>query len=327
MMRSMRLFSPADYTVTAAREETHSIMNERANERVQQQQKLKTHIVYVFVDGEASQLWRLFREAAEDPGRRQVFAGGRNLPGERQALQIPTDVPERPGSVKLLLHGDEAHVEAQRDGLRLRLRHPPLEALEYIRRDAQIRTPHHKRRRRRRPIIIITITTTTTLTTTLTIQAASRSETHLPARIAVVLERDELRLRREPPREGLPPREHAIEALELERTIVKNAHVVPIHGPFPRASAPTRLGDIDGRRDAEVLQVHQKLHHPRDHVRVPRLGLPVHGAGERETLHTAGKVGPREHGAAKIEQPLFGDGDVFIELDFCVRAEGAGYEA
>jgi hypothetical protein len=260
------------------------------------ERECNTYIVYIFVDGETGQLGRFFRETPEDSGCRQVFPGGRNLTRERQALQIPTHIPERPRRAELLLHGDEAHIEAKRD--RLGFVVPPLEALEYVRRDAQIRTLHHQHRR------------------------ISRSETHLPTRIAIMLERDELRLRREPSRERLAPREHTIEAFELERAIVKYAHVVSIHRPFALA----RLGDIDRRGDAEIFEVDQKLHHPCHQFRIAQLGLPVHRTGKRETLHATSEIGPREYRAAEVEQPLFGDGDVFVELVFHVGSERMGYE-
>ena len=255
-----------------------------------------TYIVNIFVDGETSQLWRFFRETPEDPGCGQVFAGGRNLSRERQALQIPAHVPERPRRVELLLHGDEAHVEAKRNRLRFL---PPLETLEYVRRDAQIRTLHQQCR-----------------------IARPRAETHLPTRIAIMLERDELGLRREPSRERLAPREHTLEPFELERTIVKYAHVISTHGPF----APASLGDIHGRGDAEIFEVDQELHHLRHQFRVPRLGLPMNRTGKRQTLHATSKIRPREHRVAEEEQPLFGDGDVFVELVFHVGSERTGYE-
>ena len=258
---------------------------------------MHTHIVYIFVDGETSQLGRLFREAPEDPGCREVFPGGRNLSRERQALQIPAHISKRPRRVELLLHGDEAHIEAKHHRLGFL---PSLEALEYVRRDAQIRTAHQHHR------LLLT-----------------RSETHLPTRISIVLERDELRLRREPSHERLAPREHAIEAFELERTIVKYAHVVLIHGP---SAAFVRLGDVDRRRDAEIFKVDQKLHHPHHQFPIVRLGLPMHRAGKCQTLHATSEIRPREHRAAEVEKPLFGDGDVFVELAFHVGSERAGYE-
>lgn len=263
-----------------------------------------TYIVYVFVDGETSQLGRLFRETPQDPGCRQVFPGGRDLSRERQALQIPAHIPERPRGIKLLLNGDKAHIESKRDRLGFLL--PSLEALENIRRDAQIRTLHHQHLR------------------------VSRFETYPPARIAIMLERNELRLRREPSRERLAPREHAIESFELERTIVKYAHVVSIHGPFALALAFTdrlaRLGDIDRRGDAKILEVDQKFHHPRYQFRIARLGFPMHRAGKGQTLHATSEIGSGEHRAAKVEQPLFGDGDVFVQVGFGVGSEGMGYE-
>ncbi len=197
---------------------------------------MHTHIIYVFVDGQTGQLGRLFRKSPEDPGGREVLPGRRNLARERQTLQIPTHIPERPRRVEFLLHRDEAHVEAKRHRLGLV---PPFEALEYVRRDAQIRTLHQRRR-------------------------VSRRETHLSARIAIVLERDELRLRREPSRERLAPREHTIETFELERTIVQYPHVVLIDRPFALAA----LGNMDRRRDAEIFEVHEHLHHPSHHFRI-----------------------------------------------------------
>ena len=138
-----------------------------------------------------------------------------------------------------------------------------------------------------------------------------------------MLERGELRLRREPARERLAPREHAVEPLELERAVVQDAHVVAADRPLALA----RLGHVDRRGDREVLQVHEQLHHPRHLIRVPRLGLPVHRARERQTPHAAREVGPREHRAAEEEQPLFGDGDVFVKLALYVVPECARYEA
>lgn len=139
-----------------------------------------------------------------------------------------------------------------------------------------------------------------------------------------MLERDELRLRREPSRERLAPREHAIESFELERTIVKYAHVVSVHRPFALRLA--LLGDIDRRGDAKIFEVDQKLHHPHHRFRIARLGLPMHRTGKRQALHATGEIGSREHRAAEVEQPLFGDGDVFVEVGFRVGSEGMGYE-
>ena len=257
--------------------------------------RISTYIVYVFVDGETSQLGRFFRETPKDPGCRQVFPGGRNLSRERQALQIPAHIPKRPRRVEFLLHGDEAHIEAKCDRLGFLL-----EALKYVRRDAQIHTLHQNRR------LII-----------------SRSKTYLPTRIAIMLERYELRLRREPSRERLSPREHTFETFELERTIVKYAHVITINRPFALLA---HFGYINRRRDAKILEVDQKFHHPRHQIRIAQLGFPMHSTGKRQTLHATSEIGSREHRAAEVEQPLFGNGDVFVEVVFCVGSERMGYE-
>ena len=254
------------------------------------------YIIYVFVNCETGQVGRLFRECTEDARGRQVLPGQRGLPRERQALEIPAHIPERARGAILLLHRDKPHVEPQRDRLRLLL--APREALKYVRRDAQIPAAQQRRVRRR------------------------RREAHLPARVAVVLERGELRLRREPLRERLAPREHAVEALEAERAAVQDPRVVAADGPRARA----RPRQVDRRGDREVLQVHEQLHHPRHHLRIARLGLPVHRARVRQALHAAREVGPREHRAAEEEQSPFGHGDVFVKVALYVVPERAGHE-
>ena len=142
-----------------------------------------------------------------------------------------------------------------------------------------------------------------------------------------MLERDELRLRREPPRERLAPREDAREALELERAAVQDAHVVVLHRPLSRACARGSFGEIVRCGDGQVLEVHEELHHLRHDVCVPGLGFSVHGSREGQALDAAGQIWAREHGPAEVEKPLLGDGDVFVELGFHVHPERTGYEA
>jgi hypothetical protein len=249
------------------------------------------------------------RERLEDARRRQVLLR-RCLARERQALEVATNIAQRAGGVELLLHGVEAHVEAQRDGLGL-LR-AAVDAREDVGRDAEIRTaeqrgvaqgggqPRHAR-------------------------AAACAGVRVA--VAVVLERDELGLRREPAREGLAPREDAREALEPERAAVQDAHVVVVHGPLARACALGPFGEVVRRGDGQVLEVHEELHHLRHDVCVPGLGLSVHRPRERQALDAAGQIGAREHGPAEVEKPLLGDGDVFVELGFYVHLERTGYEA
>ena len=253
-----------------------------------------THVIYVFIDGETGQVGRFFRERTEDPRGRQVLpTNRRSLPRKRQALEIQTHTPQRARSHKLLPRRNKAHIKAHRHRLRLL---PALKAPEYIRRDAQILAAHE------RPV------------------RPGRAQAHLAARVAVVLERDELRLRREPLCERRAPREHAVEALEAERDVVEDAHVVAVHGPLARARY------VDRRGDRQVLQVQQHPHHPRHHLRVPRLGIAVHRARVGQALHAAREIGPREHRAAEEEQTLLGHGDVFVELVLHVGAERPGDE-
>jgi hypothetical protein len=255
-----------------------------------------TYIIYVFVDSETGQIRRFFRERPEDPRGRQVLpTNRRSLSRKRQALEIQTHTPQRARRNKLLLRRNEAHIKPHRHRLRLL---PSLKALQNIRRDAQVLAAHE------RPVRL------------------GRAKPHTTARVPVMLERNELRLRREPAREGLSPREHAIEALEPERTVVQYPHVVAVHGPLALA----RLGYVDRRGDRQVFQVHEHLHHPRYYLRIARLRLPVHRAGVGQTLHAAGEIGPREHRAAEEEKSLLGDGDVFVELVLHVGPERTGYE-
>jgi hypothetical protein len=62
---------------------------------------------------------------------------------EREALEVARDVAERLRRVELLLHGDEAHVEPERDRLRLLL--PAAEAREDVRLDAEVRAVEQRR--------------------------------------------------------------------------------------------------------------------------------------------------------------------------------------
>lgn len=142
-----------------------------------------------------------------------------------------------------------------------------------------------------------------------------------------MLERDELRLRREPLREGLAPSERAIETLELERTIVKDPHVVSIHRPLAHAAA--RLappGHVEGRRDGQIFEIDEKFHHPRHILRISRLGFPVHRTRIRQALDAASEIGSGDHRATEEEKPLFGNGNVFVELELHVGSEHVGYE-
>ena len=274
-----------------------------------------THVVDVLVEGQTGQMWRSTRERAENARRRQVLPV-RRLPREGQALEVAANIPQRARGVELLLRRVEAHVEPERDGLRHRL--PAVEALEDVRRDAEVGAAHE-----------------------LAPAAAAATETHiLPARVPVVLERDELRLRGEPPRERLAPREEAGEALQLERTVVQYLHVVVVHRPralpttttLPLALAAAAAaalpgrGCVDGFGYGQVLEVDEQLHHPRHDLCVPGFGRPVHRARERQALDAASQIRPREHGAAKVEKPLFGDGDIFIKLGLHVDPERTGDE-
>ena len=128
---------------------------------------------------------------------------------------------------------------------------------------------------------------------------------------------DELRLRREPPREGLRPREEAREPLEAERAAVEDPHVVVVYRPWALACA----SEVIRRRDRQVLQVHQQPHRPHYYVCVGGLRLAVHGAGERQALHAPREVLPCEHRAAEVKQPLLGNRDVLVELGLDVYTE------
>ena len=215
------------------------------------------------------------------------------MPRERQALEVPANIAERAGGVVLLAHGVEAHVKAKRNRLRLVL--AALEAREDVRGDAEVRAAEERGR--------------------------ARGEAHRgAARGAVVLERRELRLRREPAREGLAPRKGAREALELERAAVEYAQGVLVHGPGPRP----RL--VDGRGDGQVLEVDEKPHHLRHEARVGGLRLPVNRPRKRQTLDAARQIWACDHRSAEIEKPLLGDGDVFIKLGLHVDPEPMGHE-
>ena len=78
--------------------------------------------------------------------------------------------------------------------------------------------------------------------------------------VAIVLVRDELWLRLEPPHEWLAPREDTHQTLELERTALKDAHVIVMHGPLARACTLAPFGYIVRCGDGYILEVHKKLH-------------------------------------------------------------------
>jgi hypothetical protein len=59
MMRSMRLFSPADYIATTTTTTPRFVTGARANH---EEKSANAYIVYVFVNGEASELGRFLRE-------------------------------------------------------------------------------------------------------------------------------------------------------------------------------------------------------------------------------------------------------------------------
>ena len=251
---------------------------------------LTTHIVDILVERETRQVRRLVRERTQDPRRREVLLGG-GLARERETLEVPTYVAQRAGGLELLLHSNETHIEAQHDGLRLLL--AALEAREDIRRDAEVRAAEQRK------LLLYC------------------GEVHLALRVAGMLERDKLRLRCEPAREGLCPREEAREPLEAERAAIEDPHVVVVHWPWALACA----SEVVRRRDRQVLQVHQQPHRLRYYVCVGGLRLAVHGAGERQALHAPREVWPCEHRAAEEQQPLLGNRHVLVELGLDVYTE------
>ena len=94
------------------------------------------YIIYAFIDSETGQVQHFFCECMQDLQGRQELPGRRGLPCERQALEILALVPKGAHGIELLLHHDEAYVKVQRDWLQCL---PPLEALEDVQHDVQVR--------------------------------------------------------------------------------------------------------------------------------------------------------------------------------------------
>jgi hypothetical protein len=228
----------------------------RANER--------THIVDVLVQRKTRQIRRAIRERTQDPRRREVLLRVR-LARKREALNVPTHIAQRARRSILLLHGDEAHIEAQRHGLRFR--RAAIEAREYVRRHAEIRAAQQWR-----PVIDV-IVRITTIGIVLIVLAG---KSHCAVGVPVVLERPQLRLSCEPLRERFGPGKETCEPLEAERAAVQDPHVVVVDWPWSLPRPP----EVIRRCYRQVFQVHQYLHRLRYHVRVLCLRLTVYGACE-----------------------------------------------
>ena len=260
-------------------------------------ESVDTYVVNILIDGQARQIRRSVSKSPEDARRRQVLDGrGRGLSRERQALEVPAYIAEGTRGVELLLDGVEAYVEAEGDRLRLFL--AAVEAREDVGRDAEVCAAEERR--------------------------VTRSELH---RLSVVLETSvlecgELRLRREPLREGLVPLEDARDALELERASLQYLRVDVLHGP-----ALARLGEVDGLGDGQVLEVHEQLHHLRHDVFVTQLGVSVHSLRERQALHAASQIRSRDHRPTEKEKSPLGDGDMLIKLSLDIDLECMGDQA
>lgn len=257
-----------------------------------------TYIVNILIDGQTGQIRRSIRKSPKDARRRQKLdRAGRDLAHERQALEVPTNIAQGARGGELLLNGIEANVEAERDRLRLLL--AAVEAREDVRRDAEVGAAEERR-------------------------VARRSEPHRLSVVpeASVLERGELRLRREPLRERLVPLEDAREALEFERAILQYPHVDVLHRP-----GLARLGEVDGLGDGQVLEVHEQLHHLRHDVFVALLGLSMHRLRERQGLDAASQIRSCDHRPTEKQESPLGDGDVFVKLGLDVDPERMGDQA
>ena len=155
-----------------------------------------------------------------------------------------------------------------------------------------------------------------------------RSEVH---RLSVVLdtsvfERGELRLRREPLREGLVPLEDARQALELERASLQYLRVDVFHGPgFARLGEVGGIGGVVG--DGQVFEVHEQLHHLRHDIFVAQLGFHVHRLRERQALDATSQIRSCDHRPTEKEKSPLGDDDISIEMGLDVDPERMGDQA